>query len=60
VRNFRSSAPFPLAVRQNGTRVFLLQTTIRQSKPLYKSSRPDEGFSIQQVPTRPRDGPSCS
>jgi hypothetical protein len=32
VRNYQSSDPFPLAVRPNGTRVFLLQTTIRQSK----------------------------
>jgi hypothetical protein len=32
VRNYQSCAPFPLAVRPNGTRVFLLQATISQSK----------------------------
>jgi len=31
-RSFRSSALFRMAVRPNGTGVFLLQTTIRQSK----------------------------
>ena len=32
VRSCQSSAPFPLAMRPNGTRVFLLQTTIRQNE----------------------------
>ena len=31
-RSFRSSALFRMAVRPNGTGVFLLQTTIRRSK----------------------------
>jgi len=38
VRNFRSSALFSSAVRPKGTRVFLSQTTIRQSEMFSRTS----------------------
>ena len=59
VRNYQSRAPFPMAMRPNVTRVFLLQTTIRARHSRSSvSARSRSARRLNQTEIRPKNSAS--